>query len=806
MVLSRRDFLKKTCSVSTKAALAMQLSPLAFASQTDPNLQRVLTGSKFGTFEAELNGNTIKAINVDNIHSKMVYHAYKTINNPSRIKTPMVRKGYLSGDNSDRGSNEFVPISWEKAIDILYKEIDNAQSQHGPSSIFPLSHWGMFGQFGNCGTAMQRALNLHGKTMSSTGFYSFAAAESILPEIVGDIEVTSEQTTLNYVAEHTELLILWGCDPIKNLKIGFSVPDFSPYKYWQQIKQKIDQGKIEVISIDPVTTDTQNYLNAKNIAIKPHTDTALMLGLCYELLEQETYNKRFIEDYTDGHEEFFAYLLGEKDGVKKTAEWASEICGLPVTTIKSLAKKFTTKRTLLSSGWSAQRAEHGEHYCWSLVALASMIGEIGLPGGGFSFGYNANDAGAATSNGSRLGVMSATVKDSSPKYDKPYTSTPYFPTSRMVDVINNPGKVVPFKGKDITYPDLKVFVVAGANPLSTHQDVNQLKQALNKLDFIATIDCQWTATCRFSDLVLPTTTVWERDELIPYGNATNRGVIGMKKLVEPMYESKDDYEIWRLFAAKFDREKQFTEGKTQIQWLKEFYDKAYTDNQKRGINMPVFEKFWTQDNAIFEYPGQNDFVRYADFKEDPDLDGLATDSGLIQLFSQKIANANLKDCPPYPSWMETSDWKERSSGEFFHLVTLHPTNRLHSQLCGVKELRDLINANQHEPLWINPADAKEFNLVTGDIVETYNAKGKVLLGAIVSDKVSQGVLATQEGGWYSPDGDTCLYGNANILTTDRGASSWSQGPSAQTCLVKIKKYQGSTPNIDCFDGPKIVKG
>ena len=112
-----------------KAALAMQLSPLAFASQADPNLRRVLTGSKFGTFEAELNGNSIKKISVDNIHSKMVYHAYKTINNPSRIKTPMVRKGYLSGDNSDRGSNEFVAISW-KIINILYKEIDNAQSQH----------------------------------------------------------------------------------------------------------------------------------------------------------------------------------------------------------------------------------------------------------------------------------------------------------------------------------------------------------------------------------------------------------------------------------------------------------------------------------------------------------------------------------------------------------------------------------------------------------------------------------------------------------------------------------------------------
>jgi trimethylamine-N-oxide reductase (cytochrome c) len=321
---------------------------------------------------------------------------------------------------------------------------------------------------------------------------------------------------------------------------------------------------------------------------------------------------------------------------------------------------------------------------------------------------------------------------------------------------------------------------------------------------MVTIDTQWTATCRYSDLVLPTTTLWERDELSGYGNATNRGVIGMRKLVEPMYDSKDDFDIWRMFTAKFGQEKAFTGGKTQIQWLKEFYDKAYDANLKKGIEMPTFERFWTDKTAFIQYEGNNKYVRHQSFRDDPDLDGLATDSGLIQLFSQKVANANLKDCTPYASWIEPEDWKDRVSGEYMHMVTLHPTNRLHSQLGGVQELRDAVNTNAHEPMWVNPTDATQMGIKTGDVVEGYNQRGSVLFGAIVSDKVSKGVVASQEGGWYSPKGTACLYGNANILTNDQGTSSWGQGPTAQTCLIKVKKYIGKEPIIDCFSGPVKV--
>lgn len=808
MTFTRRDFLK-TAGLTGTAALATQLSPLAMAANYDPSIKKMLSASKFGAFEATVKNGEVESVIPfvkDNNPVDMVEHAFRILDNPSRIKKPMVRKGFLTGDKSTRGDNEFVEISWDQAIDILYKQLEHTQVNYGPSGIYAHASWGPVGQLGSCSTTMKRALNLHGKVLGSSGFYSTAAAQAILPEVVGDIEVYSMQTSLDYVAEETEILVLWACDPLKNLKIGFSVPDHSPYKHWDKIKEKVQSGKMRVISIDPVESHTQKHLGGEQLSIKPQTDVAFMMGLCHSLLEAGSVDNEFIELYTEGSEEFFAYLNGDKDGVVKSADWAATICGIAASEIKLLANQMASSRTLISSGWAGQRADHGEQYCWSIVALASMLGDIGLPGGGFSFGYIYNDAGAPYSNGARMGSLSASIKGVKPVHKKKYTSSPYFPTSRIVDVIENPGLETKYKGTDITYPDLKTLIVSGANPFSTHQDINRLVTAINNLDFLVTIDNQWTATCRYSDLVLPCTTIYERDELVSYGNATNRGVIGLKKLVEPMYEAKDDYDIWRMFSAKMDREKEYTGGKTKLQWLQQFYNKARDDNKKNGIEMPVFESFWVQDAAYFEYPGENTFVRHAAFREDPDLNGLSTDSGLIQLFSEKVANADLTDCTPYPSWIPPKDWAERQSGKYLHLVTLHPQNRLHSQLCGVKELRDATNSNEHEPLWINPVDAKAHGIIQGDVVETFNGKGKVYLGAIVSEKVSPGVVASQEGGWYSPEGDACNYGNANVLTTDIGTSSWGQGPTAQTCLVSIKKYQGKTRNIDCFEGPKVVKG
>lgn len=78
-------------------------------------------------------------------------------------------------------------------------------------------------------------------------------------------------------------------------------------------------------------------------------------------------------------------LLGESDNAPKTLEWASQITGVSAEKIKELADLFVSKRTFLAGNWAMQRAQHGEQPDWALIVLASMIGQVGLSGGGFGF-------------------------------------------------------------------------------------------------------------------------------------------------------------------------------------------------------------------------------------------------------------------------------------------------------------------------------------------------------------------------------------------------------------------------------------
>ncbi|WP_144395768.1 molybdopterin-dependent oxidoreductase, partial [Pseudomonas sp. Kh7] len=91
-----------------------------------------------------------------------------------------------------------------------------------------------------------------------------------------------------------------------------------------------------------------------------------------------------------------AYLLGKEDGVEKTSEWAADITGVPAKQIELLADIFSDNRTMLMAGWGIQRQQFGEQRHWMIATLAAMLGQIGLPGGGFGFSYHYSNGGNPT--------------------------------------------------------------------------------------------------------------------------------------------------------------------------------------------------------------------------------------------------------------------------------------------------------------------------------------------------------------------------------------------------------------------------
>ena len=129
--------------------------------------------------------------------------------------------------------------------------------------------------------------------------------------------------------------------------------------------------------------------------------------MAHTLYSEKKHDQAFLDRYTVGFDTFLAYLLGKEDGQPKSAEWASAICGVEAKVIRQLALDMAAKRTMIMAGWGMQRQHHGEQPNWMLVTLASMLGQIGLPGGGYGFSYHYSSGGSPSAKGGILAGISA---------------------------------------------------------------------------------------------------------------------------------------------------------------------------------------------------------------------------------------------------------------------------------------------------------------------------------------------------------------------------------------------------------------
>ncbi|MFT6189031.1 MAG: trimethylamine-N-oxide reductase (cytochrome c) [Oleispira sp.] len=832
--MNRRDFLKGLASASYGIVGVSILSPLSAlaAMGAKSNDEWLTTGSHFGAFKIKRKNGVIsevKPFDRDQYPSDMINGIKGLVYNPSRIRYPMVRLDFLlkghKSDTTQRGDFRFVRVTWDKALTLFKESLDEIQTNYGPSGLHAgQTGWRATGQLHSSTSHMQRAVGMHGNFVKKVGDYSTGAGQTILPYILGSTEVYAQGTSWPLILENSKTIVLWSNDPYKNLQVGWNAETHEAYHYLAELKEKVKRGEIRVISIDPVVTKTQEYLGCEQIYVNPQTDVALMLGIAYEMVNENLHDKKFIDGYSLGFEQFLPYLLGANDGIKKTPEWASKISGVPVATIRELAKVMTAGRTQMLMGWCIQRQQHGEQPYWMAAVLATMVGQIGLPGGGISYGHHYSSIGVPSSGAAAPGAFPRNLDEGqNPVFDskdfKGASST--IPVARWIDAILEPGKTIDANGSKVTYPNIKMMIFSGNNPWNHHQDRNRMKEAFQKLEAVVTVDINWTATCRFSDIVLPACTTFERNDIDVYGSYANRGLLAMQKMVEPLYESLSDFEIFTRFARVMGKEKEYTRGMNEQDWLKKLYDDCKSANDGK-FKMPEFETFWQQGYVHFG-EGKS-WTRHSAFREDPEINPLGTPSGLIEIFSRKIDQYNYDDCLGHPAWLEKSERSHGGPGSDKHPIWMqscHPDKRLHSQMCESKTFRETYTVKGREPVYLNPVDAKQRGITEGDVVRVFNDRGQLLAGAVISKKFPEGVIRIHEGAWYGPVGSDgkkeggaevgalCSYGDPNTLTQDIGSSKLAQACSAYTCLVDYEKYKGlnstgKLPDVSSFNGPGEV--
>ena len=695
-----------------------------------------------------------------------------------RIKQPYIRKGWLKNKGKsgiDRGKDTFVPMSWDETLDIAANELLKTKNNFGNSSIYAGSYgWASAGRFHHAKSQVNRFFNMFGGFSSSYQSYSYAAAQTILPHIIGlDLYSTlDEHNSWNALSENCELIVMFGGMPLKNSKVSSGgVGKHST----QEGMKKCLLGGTKFINISPLKNDSPEFLKAENISIRPNTDTALMLSLAYIMITNNSYDKVFIKKYTVGFDNFASYVLGKKNNVPCTPEWASSITNIPIKDITKLAEKLITKKTMISMSWSLQRASRGEQPLWMGITLACMIGQIGTAGGGFGFGYS-----SVNSTGDTFTKL-------------PWKSLPqgqnnvkdFIPVARITDMLEKPGETFDYDGQKLKYPDVKLVYWAGGNPFHHHQDLNRLVKAWQKPNSIIVNEIWWNAQARHADIIFPANTALERNDLML--NPRDPTIVANKKSMDSFADSKTDFEIFSGLANRLGFESTFTENKNEMEWVEFLWDESKKIAKDFQINLPDFKKFW--EKGFYEVPcPDTKKIMFEKFRNDPEKFPLNTPSGKIEISSQTIENFKLNDCLSHPSWFEPYEWLGKTNKYPLHLISNQPIHRLHSQLDNASDSRKS-KIKDREPVLINSSDANKRSIKDDDIVMLYNDRGKVLAGAVLSEDVMPGVVVLSTGAWFDPNYTLNIevHGNPNVLTNDVGTSSLGQGPTSHTTLIEIKK-------------------
>ncbi|BCN48796.1 molybdopterin guanine dinucleotide-containing S/N-oxide reductase [Rhodococcus hoagii] len=718
-----------------------------------------------------------------------------SVRHRARITGPAVRRGWLEsgpGPSEVRGADEFVAVSWDELTELLARELRRIVDRHGNRAIFGGSYgWASAGRFHHAQSQVHRFLNMLGGYTRSVHTYSLGATGVIMPRVVGTHwKLFARSTNWDVIAANTDLMVCFGGVPLKNTAVNGGGTSEHPTR--GALDRLRDRGA-EVVSISPLRDDLHGRCDW--IAPVPGTDVPIMLGLAHVLASEGLHDKDFLARYCVGYGRFESYLLGVDDGVPKTPEWASALSGVPAEQIRTLARRMAAGRTMLTVTWSLQRVRYGEQAPWMGVTLAAMLGQIGLPGGGFGHGYGSmNEPGLAPVPY----PLPTLFQGSNPVQD-------FIPVAAIADLLLHPGEEFDFDGRRLTFPDTRLVYWAGGNPFHHHQDLARLRRALARPDTIVVHEPYWTPMARHADIVVPSTTSLERNDL---ACTRNDPLLVAMHAAAPRYaDARDDYDTFAALAHRLGFGERFTEGRTAQQWIEHLYEqwRGFVLTDPAHVEAPAFDEFWRR--GFVRMRTEDGLSLFSDFRDDPERNPLTTPSGRIEIFSADIDGFGYDDCAGHPRWFEPDEWLGGPRAQRFplHLIANQPRTRLHGQLDhgGTSQASKI---RGREPIRLHPADAADRGLAAGEVVRVFNDRGACLAGVVLDDGVRRGVVQLSTGAWYDPldpsdPNSMCVHGNPNVLTADVGSSRLAHGCTGQHVLVEVERFDGALPPIKAFEPP-----
>jgi anaerobic dimethyl sulfoxide reductase subunit A len=654
----------------------------------------------------------------------------------------------------------------------MAKRIVRVRDAHGAASIFVPYGTGSYNLTNGRWTA-ERLLNFVGGSLGYYNSYSWACISAATPTVYGtNVTGNQRQDWLN-----SRFILMWSWNPAE-------MRDGTNSEYF--IKKARERGA-RVVCLDPRQTLSAVALADEWIPVRPGTDAALMSALAYVMISENLYDREFVRTHCLGFDEtqmpagaeraesYKDYILGTRDGVPKTPEWAEAITAVPRATIARLAREYATiKPAVLYQGYGMQRRAYGEQAVRAGCVLAAITGNVGLPGG-----WAGGIALQAPDGGARWAIL--------PVGENPVKARiPSFLWSEAVLRGRTMGPADGVVGADRLGTDIKLIWSVASNILiNQHGNVNRSAAILadeNKVEFLAVQDNFLTPTARYADLLLPACTqfeTWGIQDGWKYGEE----IILASKIVDPPGEAKSDYAICAGVGAKLGVDAAYTEGRDERGWV-EWAVGHY--RQTRFPDLPDLDTLDRANAGLYARPVETPAVAFADFRRDPATHPLPTPSGRIEIFSKRLFNMNRPDdIPAVPKYVR--EWESPFGPEAkecpLQVVGHHALSRVHSTHGNVPELLEAFP----QRVFINPLDAVPRGLRDGDPVKVWNERGALILPCRITARVMPGVLAIPQGAWWTPDRDGVdRGGNVNVLSSERW-TPFAFGNAQHTIMAQAAK-------------------
>ena len=779
------------------------------------------------------------------------------INSKERNLYPMKRVDFdPNGERNpqNRGISGYERISWDEALDLVAGEFKRVKRDCGPGAI-ALSH-GSHHNWGNVGyylSALYRFFNAVGFTRvmhnpdSWEGWYWGGVhhwGHSMRlgnPEFFGQVEDC---------LKNAEMIVFWSSDPeaTNGLYAGY---EGTIRRLWAK------ELGIKIVHIDPHWNQTAGFFGGKWIAPRPGTDPALAQALCHFWITEDLYDKEFVEKRTTGFDEWAEYIMGQNDGTPKTPEWAEQETGVPAREIRALAREWGNKKTYLGAGGlgggfgGACRTATGAQWARMMVLLMAMQG-LGKPGVNFGNlqqgapldytfwfpGYaEGGISGDLTHTGAALVTYPRMPHVMSMNNCKQMVSRLQLPDSilngesegYLTDPTSMHGQFMNFKYPAPGHSKIQILYKYGGASIGTMNNSNrwiEMYQSEN-LPFVVSQSIWFEGETKFADVILPACTNFERWDIGEWASAggyghqfynqVNHRLVALQaKCVEPLGESKSDYQIFQELGNRLDLGLYFTEGCSELDWVKRIFDASdvsqmvsWKEFLRKGYYIISPDEPAARAPTAFKwfYEGRKKDVPEphplpADYAEEFQK-GLQTQSGKIEFIPETLKKFDDPERPALnkyiPSWegLQTTDLLSKYP---LQLISSHARYSFHtlgdgkdSTINDIKDHRLLIDGYYYWIARMNPVDATARGVKNKDLIRLYNDRGSVICAAQVTERLMPGVVQTYESAAIydpigepgkSPDRGGCI----NQLTNQRSQSAKTSSMAPNACLIDFERY------------------